>query len=360
LTTLQSLGAAVKYLTSLCGRRFAAGIDIHADSVRAVAMSRALSGNDMPCVEHIGLAELPLHAMHGSQIADPALVSAAIVQALGAFYTPRSAASLRVVMALAPAACLITTIPYSQLPLVTQPRWASYGPEAWRLDLLEPGVRAHAEALAGIEGDALALDWWHGRTPWGDPDHLNFAAATREHIDARIDAAAGAGLQLVAIEVESSAALRACRYDAQREMPADAPYVVLWVGEDNLHLWIVRDARPVRELQAPMQPDIATGWHQLLARYTRFMLSETDSLSFVGTPPLPTRSAPNAVFVAGDLQRLLEAGFALEDIGAALRCQVFEFDAGCQCDGRPPVVLPETRPAALAVAFGLALRGVWQ
>ncbi len=360
MRTAQTRGWSLK-LTMLSGRRFAVGIDIQPQGVRAVAMSRALRGCEDPCIEHIGLADLPAQAMHGVEIADASRVADAIVQALGAFYTPRIAASLRVAMAVAPSVSLVASVPHDPSPALARGRWGRLGPEALRLDLLEPAVRAHAETLSGIEHGALALDWWGGDPLDADADQLTMALASREHIDARIDAAAGAGLQLVAIDIESNAALRACRYDAMREIAADAPYAALWLAPQNSYLWMLCGARTIREWQMASYPDLAAVLGDALAACadaaqayaprTTFPLDSPDS-------PALIRGRLAGVFVAGDPQLLADAGFTIEAIGSALNCKGFEFDAACQCESRGPVALPDIRPAALAVAFGLALRGV--
>lgn len=364
---------------TLNGRRFAAGIDINPKGVRVVVMSRWLAGPAGPCVEHIGIAPLPLEAMAGPELLDPPAVSDAIIQALGTFYTPRSAASLRVAMAIAPSATLVTTVPRAQLepvhgrrPELSAAVLASQSvacgtPAAMldpmALDELEPAVRAHAEALLGVERSTLAVDWFASRSPLAMPDHLTIAAAARDHIDARIDAAAGAGLQLVAIDAEPVAALRACRYDATREIEPDEMYAVLWLGDDSTHLWAIYRGRPVRELRLLVQPDMPASLLASLAMFAKSLVGEQASAA--SPAACPTGCAPlppvlDGILVAGDFERLLEAGITLDDISAALGCAAFEFDAACQCEGRAAVALPALRPAALAVAYGLALRGVLQ
>lgn len=356
----------MKHLARLSGRRLAAGIDIQPHSVRAVAMSCALSGCDDPCIEYIGLADLPAHAMPGIGTADASSVSDAVVQALGPFYTPRIAATLRIAMAIEPAMSLLATVPRDALRtagLSRRPGVAS-GPHALQLDLLEPAVRAHAETLSGIERSALALDWWSGDAVATPSDSLTIAAASREHIDARIDVAAGAGLQLIAIDIESNAALRACRYDAAREISDDALYTVLWLGPQDSHFWLLRGAHTIREWQVAAYADIA----EVLAE-ARTLCEDAAQMEFIGPPFLlapearpgrletPGRRLAGA-FLAGDLRVLADAGLTLDGIGAVLDCKVFEFDAACQCESRSPVAVPDIHPAAFAVAFGLALRAV--
>lgn len=369
-------GTAMNKSMVLNGRRFAAGIDINPKGVRVVVMSRRLIGQIELCVEHIGIASLPDEVMAGAELLDPAAVSYAIINALGTFYSPRVAASLRVAMAIAPSATLVATLPRSQLDSAPD----SFAPAASRasaaghyagrprsrpslhdmaLDDLEPAIRAHVEARLGIERNSLAVDWFASRGPLSTPDHLTIAAAGREHIDARIEVAAGAGLQLVAIDAEQVAALRACRYDATREVDPDEVYAVLWIGDDSTHLWAIHQGRPIRELRLLVQRNIPTSLLASLAVFAKSVTSENTG----GSHDLLRSGLPvvlDCAFVAGDLDSLIEWGITLDDISIALGCTVFEFDASCQCEDRAPVNLPAVRSSVLAVAFGLALRGVLQ
>ncbi len=331
-------------------------------------MSCALSGCDDPCIEYIGLADLPAHAMRGIETADASSVSDAVVQALGPFYTPRVASMLHVAMAIEPAMSLLATVPRNALHTAGLARRSGIasGPHALQLDLLEPAVRAHAETLSGIERSALALDWWSGDAVTTPSDALTIAAASREHIDARIDAAAGAGLQLIAIDIESNAALRACRYDAAREIPDDALYTALWLGPRDSRLWLLRGAHTIREWQVAPDADIA----EVLAE-ARTLCEDPAQTEFIGPPFLVAPAARPGrletpgrrlagVCVAGDVHVLADAGLTIDGIGAVLGCKVFEFDAACLCESRSPVAVPDSHPAAFAVAFGLALRAVLQ
>ena len=99
----------------LNGRRYAAGIDVNPKGVRVVVMSRRLTGQVELCVEHLGIAPLSGEVMAGPELLDPAAVSYAIINAFGSFYSPRIAASLRVAMAIAPSATLVSSVPRSQL-----------------------------------------------------------------------------------------------------------------------------------------------------------------------------------------------------------------------------------------------------
>lgn len=331
-------------------------------------MSCALSGCDDPCIEYIGLADLPAHAMRGIETADASSVSDAVVQALGPFYTPRVASMLHVAMAIEPAMSLLATVPRNALHTAGLARRSGIasGPHALQLDLLEPAVRAHAETLSGIERSALALDWWSGDAVTTPSDALTIAAASREHIDARIDAAAGAGLQLIAIDIESNAALRACRYDAAREILDDALYTALWLGPRDSRLWLLRGAHTIREWQVAPDADIA----EVLAE-ARTLCEDPAQTEFIGPPFLVAPAARPGrletpgrrlagVCVAGDVHVLADAGLTIDGIGAVLGCKVFEFDAACLCESRSPVAVPDSHPAAFAVAFGLALRAVLQ
>ncbi len=364
-------------------RRFAVGLDVAPTQVRAVVLSQRLSGPAEVRVEHIGQAPVPADAVTRAEILEPPAVAVAIVQALADFRRHGVAASLRAAMALPPHATVLATLPQSQCrPDLARSAAASASvpcmPERplmralWQgitrspgdpaLDRLEPGVRAQAEALSGIERSALALDWFAASGAYVPADHLTIAAAAQQHVDARLEAAAGAGLHLVAIDAEPVAALRACRFDAAREVGPDEIYAVLWLGGDSLYLWALQRAQRLRELRLPL---VLPNPQELLGALGNFLSGLSTQLAqqegALADPPL------GCVWVAGELEQLGYLGLSLDAIGDALACPAFEFDACCEYVGAalstqqagPPQALGAPRAGVLAVAFGLALRGVW-
>jgi len=219
-------------------------------------------------------------------------------------------------------------------------------------------VRAQAEALSGLERSALAVDWLRAGAPYVPSDHLTIAAAAQELIDARIETAVGAGLHLVAIDAEPLAALRACRFDAAREVDDDEIYAVLWIGHDSLYLWALQRGQRVRELRMPFTSATA---ENLLSPLSTFARGLTAQIALPG-PAAQFDNPLDCAWVAGEFDELVPLGIDLDVIGAALGCPVFEFD----CNSEHPhagaaTTQPERspyRPAVLAVAFGLALRAV--
>jgi hypothetical protein len=364
-------------------RRFAVGLDVAPSEVRAVVVSQRLSGPAEVRIEHIGQAPVPADAVTRAEILEPPAVAAAIVQALANFRRHGVAASLRAAMALPPHAMVVATLPQSQC-LTDLARRAADPPfvpgvpdravmrAIWQgitrspgdpsLDRLEPGVRAQAEALSGIERSALALDWFAAGGAYVPADHLTIAAAAQQHVDARLEAAAGAGLHLVAIDAEPVAALRACRFDAAREVSPDEIYAVLWFGGDSLYLWALQRAQRLRELRLPL---VLPNPQELLGALGNFLSGLSTQLAQQdgAVPDNPL----GCVWVAGELEQLCYLGISLDTIGDALACPAFEFDACCGYvdaalstpHAAPSQALGTSRPGVLAVAFGLALRGVW-
>ena len=365
-------------------RRFAAGIDVSPAGVRVVVISQRLAGSAEIRVEHVGYAPLPIDAMVQAEIIDPAAVAASIVTALEVFFNHGAGASLRAAMALPPAATVLATLPLAQCEPPEQPkhRHDTFVPgvpdrtvadAVWRgvtrvpselaLDRLEPGVRAQAEALSGLERSALAVDWLRAGAPYVPSDHLTIAAAAQELIDARIETAVGAGLHLVALDAEPLAALRACRFDAAREVDDDEIYAVLWIGHDSFYLWALQRGQRVRELRMPLTSVTA---QSILSPLSTFARGLTTQIALPGTAA-QFDNPLDCAWVAGELDELVRLGIDLDVIGAALGCPVFEFDcnsehphtgASVATSPSPSPVRSHCRPAVLAVAFGLALRAV--
>ena len=117
-----------------------------------------------------------------------------------------------------------------------------------------------------LERHALAVDWFVDDTP-SPVRSVTIAATARQHLEARIECAATAGISLTAIDGEPHAALRAMRYAASHELDQHEPYVALWIGTDGVYGWRIVDDGIAGEMRypAPEHTDLADALRDLVA-----------------------------------------------------------------------------------------------
>src|SRR3984957_13790386 len=230
-------------------RRFAAGIDVTEGVVRLAVVSKRLQANRPVCVERLEEVRLEPGAVVGGDFIDRAAISAALREAFSRLPARGALRSLRCAMALPASATLTTRVPLARL---TQTSQVSISAAAGRdpRGLLEPAVLAEAERLAGIERGALAVDWCIEARDQG-PATVWIAATARQHVEARVETAAAAGIVLSAIDGEPVAALRALRYSASREIDREERYLACWVESAGLHAWLVSEDEVENELRYP-------------------------------------------------------------------------------------------------------------
>ncbi|AOJ67444.1 MULTISPECIES: pilus assembly protein PilM [Burkholderia] len=306
------------------GRRFAAGIDVNRRAVRIAVLSRRARGGTVR-LEALDAEPLPAGVFDESADADWTAVAAAMTAAFDRAPQVRRAGvaqrTIAGVMALPDGAFSTATLAW---------------PREEAGAAVEPAVRAAAERLTGLARDALAVDWC-----------VNDAAATREvafataahvHLDVRIEAAASAGIELVAIDGEPLAALRAMRHVAAREIDEGEPYLGVWIGESGVHGWLVSAGAVTAQIRypAPEHADLADALRELARA-----------------------GAPRCAFVAGDPEWLGGARISLADVGDLLGCIVLPFECAA-CGPLGAVDDGFARSPGFAVAFGLALRGVFE
>lgn len=326
-------------------RRLAAGIDITARGVTVVVLGHGWRARQPVRLE--GLAWLPLApgVVHGTELLD----RTALVEALCAAFNllPRSCkrAVMRCAMALPAALTQVSSLPLEQLALDVRP-----DDDDELLTELEPLALAEAERMTGLERGDLAVDWrvapGEALTDDGEPARcLTITAAANEHLQARLECAAQAGLTLCAVDGEAHAALRAMRYLAAFTVFAQAPQkscIALWAGPDSLYGWFLAEAGIVREMCYP-SPEYAT---------------LTDALQ-----ELQRKDRPDYALLSGDPD-LLAKTQAAQVSGAAsgnvLACPVLPFECArfATSASSLPSAAPLLHAPACAVAFGLALRGV--
>jgi hypothetical protein len=237
-----------------------------------------------------------------------------------------------------PAAATITTqVPLARLMEAREPSQAATGNDPH--GVLEPAVLAEAERATGIERAALAVDW-SVQTNDGGHAHVAIAATARRHVEARVEAAAEAGIALSAIDSEPAAALRAMRHAGSVELDEDARYVVCWLESAGLHGWLV-GARGIEgevRYPAPEHRSIEDALHDLVD----------------GHAPL------DCVYVGGQIELLSHAGLPLPVLGKTFGCPALPFEAAPYCNGAAEIAAAHRHSPRFAAAFGLALREVMQ
>lgn len=313
-------------------QRFAAGIDVGSQAVRLVVVSQRARSPRALHVEYASAVPLAAGAMAGTEIADRHAVARALRDAFAGL--PRACAThaLRCAMALPASATVTTTVPLKRL--TAQCGCADDG--GHQLAELEPAVMSEVERIAGLERHALAVDWHVDEAP-SPVRCVTIAATARQHLEARIECAAIAGISLAAIDGEPHAALRAMRYAASHELDPHEPYVALWIGTDGVYGWRIVDDVIAREMHypAPEHTDLA------------------DALR-----DLSDAQEHGCALLSGEVDLLDGVGFSSADIADVLCCSVLPFE--CAALGGlagPPSDALLHEPSG-AVAFGLALRGV--
>jgi Tfp pilus assembly PilM family ATPase len=315
-------------------RRFAAGIDVSRDAVRLAVLSQRLRMGEQMRIEHLAAAPLAAGAMAGVEIVDRAAVTRALREVFADL--PRACAShtLRCAMALPGSATLMSSLPLARFGAageVAMVRGAMHAE-------LESAVLSEAERVAGIERHALAVDWFVDHSP-RRAGSVTIAAAGRQHLEARIECAAGAGVTLTAIDGEPHAALRALRHSAMLELEPQDVYAAVWVGADGVYGWRIEDETIIAEVRypAPEHADLADALRDL----ARGNVTELDY-----------------ALVGGELDLLDGVGVCVADLGDVLGCSVLPFECASLGDCARPLSIDLLHEPKYAVAFGLALRGV--
>jgi Tfp pilus assembly PilM family ATPase len=321
----------------LGARRYAAGVDLGARGVTLVVLSRRIVGGGPVRLEWLASVPHVREAMAGADIVDRAAVVGALRGVFGELPRHCAAASLRCAMALPASATLVATVPLARLA----PGGAV--DDAGIHAGLEPFVLAEAERVAGVERSELAVDWNvlpaapAYDTRQAHEAQVTIAATARQHLEARIECAAMAGITLCAVDDEAHCALRAMRYAAVYELPPHEPWVALWVGADGVHGWYLVDDSVIRQMRFPALE------HADLVEALRDLVGGEQA---------------GCVQVSGELAMLRGVDFTLADIGDALGAPVLPFECAPLGDIEQPLSAALLHDPACAVAFGLALRGV--
>ncbi|MFC0402184.1 type IV pilus biogenesis protein PilM [Paraburkholderia rhizosphaerae] len=332
---------ALKTSLQMAMRRFAAGIDVSPRAVRLVVLSRRPRGDDTLRIECVASMPLRPGAMAGAEIVDRQAVSHALYELFDSLQIERVVASLPCAMAIPGSATLTASVPLRQLvPLLRRGGPLSKGEDGSgdALAVLEPAVLIEVERIAGIERHALAVDWYIDESPLNEGE-VTIAATARQHLEARIECAAIAGISLTSIDGEPHAALRAMRYAAAIELELNDEYLAIWVGTDGVYGWRIAEDEVAAHMRYPA-PE-----HGSLADALRELGGGNELAS---------------VLVSGEIDLLDGVSLSLADIGDVLGCTVLPFQCALLGQAAHPDDEELLRDPACAVAFGLAIRGVYE
>ncbi len=230
---------ALKDSFRIATRRQAVGIDVGAQAVRLVVLSCNARKREPVRIECIALQPLAPGAMAGAEIVDRQAVARMVCEAFGNVPQHCMSGALRCAMAIPGSATFTAHLPADRM------NGAPYGDASF-----EPAVLMEAERVAGIERHALAVDWYVDDSP-SHRGAVAIAATAREHLEARIECAAMAGITLTTVDVEPHAALRALRHAAIYELELRESYAAIWIGRDGVSGWRIEDETIAAEIRYP-------------------------------------------------------------------------------------------------------------
>lgn len=325
-------------------RRFGAGIDVSPREVRLVIVSRKGRSHLPVRVEWLGAVPLNPGAMSGAHLVDRAAVAAALSSLCARWPRHRALRAMPCAMAIPGGATAIATF---EMPSVAQtPDGRARDSQA--IEEMGPIMLEEAERLCGLDRDALSVDWWstdcaavRSAATASEASRVTLAAAPRLHLEARVEAAAAAGIALAAIDGEPLAALRALAYAAEHSLRRADRYAAIWAGSDGVYGWRVAEGAVEASIRFPIGED-------------------ADLDAALGS--LASGAGLDRALIGGDLNALERLGLAMADIGERLGCAAEAFDCAPFCfDGGRFAPRADAKQAAhFAIAFGLALRGVFE
>lgn len=297
------------------GRRTATGIDVAAGDVRVVVVSRRRRGMD---VRVEGIDTEPLGQPDGPDDVRWAAVGRALSAAVSRLSARGVRCDVSGVMALRDDEMRTATLDL-----------------AGRDDIPD-AARQAAERISGLAPDSLAFDW--RPTDGARPGEIAIAAAPQAALQQRIEAAAAAGVDLTAVDCEPIAALRALRFAALCEPDAHEPCFALWFADAGVRGWLLDRGAAVQQFAFPDRAHAAL----------------PDALRAFARGPA------RCTVVGGETRCLARFGTSVAEVGDLLGAIVLPFDCARWAGGDPAARSESTDGPAFAVAFGLALRGVWE
>jgi Tfp pilus assembly PilM family ATPase len=301
--------------------------------VRLVVVSKRLQANRAVCIERLEIVPLDAGVVIGSDFVNRPAIAEALREAFSRLPARGSLRTLRCAMALPSSATLTAQVPLKKLTRVSP--FVATGARDPR-GLLEPAVLAEAERMAGIERGALSVDWSIDARDKG-ASIVSIAATARQHVEARVETAAAAGIVLSAIDGEPVAALRALRYSASREIDHEERYLACWVESAGLHAWLVSEDEVENELRYP-SPEYSSVADALLE--------------------LAGGGRIDWIYMGGDIDLLERAGASTSMIATLFGCPVMPFECAPFCNSAQKSDDSLRYSPLFAVAMGLALREV--
>ncbi|WP_179403052.1 competence protein ComA [Burkholderia guangdongensis] len=325
------------------GRRTATGIDVGAGEVRVVVLSRVGRRAD---VRLDGLEIEPLGDTNGREGGRWDAVGPALAAAASRLAARGVRCDARGVMGLGD-----DELRTARLDL------------AGRDDVAE-AARQAAERVSGLAPDALAFDWrhdGHDGCRGGRPGEVAIAVASQRHLQRRIDAAALAGVDLTAVDGESIAALRALRYAALHELDADEPYFAIWFGDEGVRGWWLEHGAGGSPAGSQAAFQAAFQAHSQAASQASLQFDFPDRAHAALADALRTfaQRPAGCAFVAGDVRCLARFGVSLADVGDLLGAVALPFESVHWAGDARAAAHADLHSPSFAVAFGLALKGVW-
>lgn len=263
-------------------RRRLLGLDVGSRTLKLVQL--AWRGDDAE-VEACASTPLPATAVTQRQIADVEAVGEAIARLVADSRprTRRAAAAIADARIIRRQLLLDAALPAAEI---------------------DAALQAEAAALLPDEADDLAVDY----LPLGDNGHGQrhwlLAACRRQQVDSLAAALAIGGLQPWAVDIESHALLRACRFLPPSPLLADSLLVDLGAG--SLRALPLAGA----DLALPLEQAIGDGSAAAIAEALRRILQQTTAQG---------RSLPARLLLAGG--GALQAGLA-EALADRLQCPV--------------------------------------
>jgi Tfp pilus assembly PilM family ATPase len=296
-----------------------------------------LRANAAVCVEHLEFVPLPSGTVIDGDFVDRAAIVSALREAFGSLPGGGASRALRCAMGLPASATITTQVPLARLMDASEllPAGAGGDPHG----MLEPAVLAEAERATGVERGALAVDWSVQASEDGQPQ-VSIAATARRHVEARVEAAAEAGVALSAIDGEPAAALRAMRHAGSVELDEDARYMVCWLENAGLHGWLIGVRGVENEVRYPA-PEYR---------------SIAEALQDLAGAEMPL----DCIYAGGQIELLGHAGLPLPVLGKTSGCPALPFEAAPYCNGAAEIVAAHRHSPRFVTAFGLALREVMQ
>ncbi len=347
-------------------RQYVAGIDIQREEARIVVLSHRWLSASAVRFEYAARRPLPTDVYEEGEWISPDDITLTLSELTSDAKKACQSNLNRLVMALPTNIVWLDEI---ELHPDTSHAPRNAHAAAW-LNELEPLVLTQAEQNLGIPAADIAADWFL-QNPQYHPNRLTIVAAPRSAIEVRMECAAHLELRLSAIDGEAAAALRACRFAAAHEVPADTAYAVIWFGAREVEAYLLCPSLPTpptnQVTEPPSTDNLLTqlSTHSI-ARETCFTRQRLSGASLIDRlHELIDSHNPKYLWFAGEpgaFNALEAKGFNTNALALALGCVPRRFDPTLYSlpsqNKETKIPLSAAQDPCFALAFGLALRGV--